>query len=398
MNINREVDEDDLPAIPPPLPPFRSVSMMAPPAMPMKQSFSRAQSKATYSPSQDKQLKLQKSHFTPITPTSSASTWTWKVTQVAPVPLYHPLERTAISSNDSVDIITERISSFMKAHSVQCSYQEDMARVNCSTDCCVHFAVQLWRKNSSIIIEVQRRQGCAIAMQALRQQLTHCILHGEDSSLKETSAANASSSRACSFLKQMPLPASEERLGDCLELCQRFLESDLLDQNRLGLESLCTLTDPSKVLPKDAQDTSTLMLQDATMQKLLLKFFKADTQAMGHEEHFHGTLHLLALKALAGAVETSNTTTKDAAIDIDSVFWQTVLQAYYKNIQRANQRPIEASLSIRSLRLLQALEPSTMATMQQPLDQFLHVAHEYGRQHSQSLQKETELLMMNHVY
>jgi hypothetical protein len=395
MNPSRERKEDDLPAIPPPLPPFRSVSMMAPPAMPMQQSFSRAHVKATY-PSQGKQLKLHKSHSTPFTLTSAASTWTWKVAQVAPVPLYHPLERTAISSYDSVDIITERISSFMKAHSVQCSYQEDMARVNCSTDCCVHFAVQLWKKNSDhIIIEVQRRQGCAIAMQALRQQLTHCILHGEDSTLKETSAAaTASSSRACSFLKQMPLPKSEESLGHCLELCQRFLQSDLLDQNRLGLESLCTLTDPSKVLPKDAQDTSSKMLQDATMQKLLLKYFKADTEAMGHEEHLHGTLHLLALKALAHALETS----KDTTIDLDRVFWQTVLQAYYKNIQQANQRPIEASLSIRSLRLLQALEPSTMATMQQPLGQFLQVAHEYGRQHSRSLQKETELLMMKYVY
>lgn len=397
MNPIRELKEDDLPAIPPPLPPFRSVSMMAPPAMPMQQSFSRGQAKATY-PSQGKQLKLHKSQSTPNTSTTStASTWTWKVAQVAPVPLYHPLERTAISSNDSVDIITERISSFMKAHSVQCSYQEDMARVNCSTDCCLHFAVQLWKKNSGlIIIEVQRRQGCAIAMQALRQQLTHCILRGEDSTPKETSAA--SSLRACSFLKQMPLPKSEECLGQCLELCQRFLQSDLLDQNRLGLESLCTLTDPSKVLPKDAQDTSAKILKDATMQKLLLKFLKADTQAMGHEEHLHGTLHLLALKALAHALETSNTNSKDTSVDLDCVFWQTVLQAYYKNIQQANQRPIEASLSIRSLRLLQALEPSTMATMQQPLRQFLQVAHEYGRQHSRSLQNETELLMMNHVY
>lgn len=320
-----------------------------------------------------------------LTANSPHEQWTWKVAQVAPVPLYHPLERTAISSMDSIDTISARISNFMKEHSIQSSYQD--SRVTCSTDYCLHFAVQLWRKNNSIVIEVQRRQGCAIAMQALRQQLKNAILNDTKTTVPTPART---SERACAFLQQIPLAEqrkSEDCLNECLSICQQFLSSELLDQNRLGLESLVTMTDPSKVLPKDAQDTCQRMLQDSSMHSLLLKFFQADNG--GHDERTHGTMHLLALKALSRALKEASS---DVKIDIQCNFWQTVLQAFFKNVQFANEKPMEACLSIRSLRLLQALEPTLLQS--QAMTRHLQVAHEYGRQYNQSLQKESELLMM----
>jgi hypothetical protein len=70
-----------------------------------------------------------------------------------------------------------------------------------------------------------------------------------------------------------PLPPRRERLPTALEICRKLLESEQLDENRLGLESLCTLTDPSKVLSKDANQASRTLLSDSCYQDLLEKYF-----------------------------------------------------------------------------------------------------------------------------
>eukprot|EP00980_Cylindrotheca_fusiformis_P012772 scaffold3123_cov119-Cylindrotheca_fusiformis.AAC.1 len=358
-NQSRSNQNDELPSIPPPLPPFRSVSMMsAPPPMPLKQSFTQGkQQHQTLH-----KAPLLKSQSTPME--NPAAQWTWRVAHVPAVPLYHPLERTAFTTTEAVDTITGRVSSFLKANSIQSSYQEEAARVSCSTDYCLFFTVQLWKKNDSTVVEVQRKQGCAIAMQSLRQQLKNCII--QNASVAPRVATNAPE-RACAFLQQ--LPVAEQPKGDsaedCLTMCLQFLESPFLDQNRLGLEALCSMTDSTKVLKKDASETCRTILQDSKMQSLLLKFIKKEELLqLGHAERMHGTMHLLALKALAQALES-----KDADVGSldDSVFWQAVVPALYENIQLVNHKPMEAALSIRCLRLLQIMHPTSMQLQHQAM-------------------------------
>jgi hypothetical protein len=389
---------------------FRSVSMSTPP-----QRFHV-----------DSHKVLQKPYSAPAPPqdhTHSSSAWVWKMNnQLHPVPMYHPLERTAVTiENLTLDTVTARVSSFMKTQSITCSYHSDSGRVDCLTEGLLKFVVQLWQggagANNAIIMEVQRRQGCCIEMQGVRNKVIHAILSGE--SIQPNTKQPQTT---CEFLQTLvqtttavslpPPPPRKDCLSTALDCCRRFLESERLDEIRLGLESLCILTDPSKVIAKDADEASRIILSDASFQDLLEKFFfdvklthnklivdeDDDDILMDYGQgQFFGCLHLLAIKALSNALESvaRNDHSSRIPIDLSNLFWQTVLQSLYYNLQKAPRRPLEACLSTRCLRLLQTSEPSTlnMAPSQHRLHKYLMNAHQYGREHSRSLEQETEQLM-----
>lgn len=405
--------------IPPPLPPFRSVRMNVapPPAIsfgsvgPAKapnnanaSALFGGQGPVAMKMAPPKHMGFAPTNHTNTTRTTTSNTTTirtqapvnfvWKIDQVSTVPVYHPLERTAVTfSNDEhpLDLITERIAGFMKEHSIFADYQDEMARVSCSTNCCVHFSVQLWKKgSSSTIMEIQRKQGCAIRMQSLRNQLKETILMGP----QQANKTHEDTAKCPVYLQQQlarmvpAIPSSGEG-SSCMDLCQEMLSSTLQDQNRMGLESLCVLTDASKV--QDPQESCEKVLQDKSLQSLLVKYFaSAESEA---------NLHLLALKAVAQALESA---TETAKIDVSNVFWQTVLQALYEHIQRPHVRPIEASLSIKSLRFLQARNPDVLDILQRkhslPVTTFLQIAHEFGKQHNRTLEQEAKQFMMMKHY
>jgi hypothetical protein len=383
----------------PPLPPFRSVAMSVP-APSLRQPSEALQQKSSpfLSSPPPSLIKQPFKHEQ----TSTSNMWIWKVSQLSPVPIYHPLEKTSFSSTEPVDTITKRISTFLKAHSIQCTYdKEQQGRVDCSTDGLLHFVIQLWSKKDATIIEIQRRQGCCIAMHGLRTEITQAIQHGvSPPTTTEQQQQQPFYQRSCGFLQQLPLPAAQPQ--DCLEHCLDFtlqlLNSDLLDQNRLGLESLIILTDPTKVLLTSAQEISLRVLQDSSFQRTLIKFFfSANSMETDMHDYMNGALKLLAFKVMVHALETvTNNNSSNQKLSLDNDFWKTVLQCGYDNIHRFQERPIEACLSVRCLRLLQPLS-TTMVFQQQPqLGESLRQAHEFGRQHNHLLQTETEMLMNVH--
>jgi hypothetical protein len=362
--------------------------------------------------------------------------------------MYHPLERTALALKDlTVDTVTARISGFMKNKSITCSYHSDVGRVDCLTDSLLKFVVQLWQgssadgknnnnNNNVIVMEIQRRPGCSIELQRLRKELVQAILSGKSSCLEPKHSRTT-----CEFLESFVLddstgastpsallpPLEKDYLTTTLDLCRRMLESGRLDENRLGLESLCILTDPCKALAKDADQASRVILSDGSFQTLLAKYFVHmglihdhepttvnmheeggdDDIAMNYEQgQFFGCLHFLALQILSHALESvaynqqssSRHSSSSLSIDFSALFWQRVLQALYYNLKVASRRPLEASLSIRCLRLLQTVEPSTTLESVAPVNQrrlyeCLLRARQYGRGHSRSLEQETEELM-----
>jgi hypothetical protein len=134
-----------------------------------------------------------------------------------------------------------------------------------------------------------------------------------------------------------------------------------------------------------------------------------DDIAMDYYEQgqFFGCLHFLVLQVLSHALESvayhqqsplSCHRTSSLSMNFSALFWQRVLQALYYNLKVASRRPLEASLSIRRLRLLQTVEPSMTLESIAPVNQrrlyeCLLSARQYGRRHSRSLEQETEELM-----
>lgn len=423
MNNNNSIEKKDerptakTTTIPPPLPPFRSVRMnVAPPPAISFGSFgpSKAPTNADalftgqgpvemkmappkpmgFAPTQHTNTTMASTSNAATTRTQAPANFVWKVHQVSTVPAYHPLERTAvIFSNDEhpLDLITGRISGFMKEHSIFTDYQDDMARVLCSTNSCLHFSVQLWKKDSSsTVMEIQRRQGCSILMQSLRNQLKETILMGPQQANKtHEDTAKCPVYLQKQLVRMVPAIPSSAEGTSCMDICQEMLSSTLQDQNRMGLESLCVLTNASKV--QDPQESCEKVLQDESLQSLLISYFAAaDSEA---------NLHLLALKAVAQALENAGETAK---IDVSSVFWKTVLETQYQHIQRPHERPIEASLSIKSLRFACGRDPEVLNMLQRkhslPVVMFLQIAQEFGQQHNRTLEQEAKLFMMMKHY
>jgi len=322
--------------------------------------------------------------------TTAPNKFVWKVEALPQVPIYHPLERTAVTFGDEhpLDVITKRISNFMKEQSIFCNYEG--ARVVCSTTACLHFSIQLWQKNGNTVMEIQRKQGCAIRMQSLRQRIKDTILFDGEAVAPKTQDTGCPASIKQQLAKMVPpIPASEQQ-GSCMDLCQQMLSSNLVDQNRMGLESLCILTDASKV--QDASAPSDKVLQDSKLQMSLLQYFASQEDA---------NVHLLAVKAITQALEAGSESASNK-IDLTAVFWQTVLQALYQHIQRPHEKPLEAALAIKSLRLLSAKCPECLEILQRkhslPVTAFLQIAHEFGKQHSSSLEREAMQFMMANVH
>lgn len=385
---NRQPDDS------PPTPAFRSVSMtsMGPPSG--IRLFSHPQQQ--HHPKEHLKLSRMKQQ-TLIEPKNSDSDgWKWTLSHVSTVPMYHPLERTAIHIKETLDIITGRISTFMKIHSIQCIYHDDLGRVDCSTNDFLDFVVQLWQKSDDkqVVVEIQRRQGCSIAMHTMRQALIETIRHGTHDLIEER---KEHSQRTCSFLQRLPVPPTAAKdassyccLEQCLEISKHLLNSDLLDQNRLGLESFHLLTDLSKVMLDDAFETSKQIVQDESLQALLFKFLTPAATIPQGVANFYNALHFLTLKILSNALEILTSQPKYVEINLNNLFWKTVIQSSHEHIQSVQERPNEASYSIKILRLLHLKSP----LYQIPSTQGLQVAHEYGRQYNRSLERETERFMM----
>ncbi len=336
----------------------------------------------------------------PTIPTTSEE-WVWKLSehQLSAVPPYHPLERTAVLISDiPSQEITVRISNFLKQHSILANYNAN--RVLCMTDDLLKFVIQLWQSPKGVIVEVQRRQGCCIAMQTIRHHLLEAIQSA--TRVKSTMPPVAPPSRSTcgivqSLVEKVQLPTSPQNEFSCasaLELAKRLLQSHRLDEQRLGLESLCSLTNPSHVLLRDADTVSRTILLEPNWQILIGRYFHyRGTELCEEKDDFGDALHMLALKTVTQAIEALAASHK--SIDVSTPFWSRLLEDLFENLTMASNRPLEASWSTRCFRHMQLVQPQLLHWIPNYSSLHIHLvqAHDYGKQHHRSLQMETEQWM-----
>lgn len=356
------------------------------------------------------------------------------------VPMFHPLERTAITCTmtNGLDLesVTSRISRFLRLKSIESHYHDDCGRVDAQTDNLVKFVIQLWKSNNNdaVIVEIQRRQGCCIAMQALRHDLIQAIQQGieegnnnishnphtvrRDGLLLQRVVTTAAAQSQLLSRALPPQPPGTSCLESAMELTINMLSSDRVDAQRLGLESLCVMTDPTKVLLENAVKVSrSILLEEEEsnhiMTRLLKRYFvlqrqdfaNADDDVMMSEgNEFFGAMHLLALKVLSQSLECLVTSLAGEAPSLlnsssndNKDFWATIVSCLYQNVQVASTKPMEASYAIRCLRFLQMIQPemldySVQRQKEEVLISLIH-AHDYGRQHHRLLEHESQLWM-----
>jgi hypothetical protein len=364
--------------------------------------------------------------------TQSNDSWTWKVTNLRTVPTFHPLECTAVVLKDiPLEEISARISTFMRMNSIYCSYQSEMGHVDCLTSCLLKFGVQLWRsdsdKDEDVVLEVSRLQGCSIGMQRIRNCLVYAVITGERATIPQlqgTGAAKCPPSRALTemYERYVATTGGVQEEGYCegaLLIAVKLLESNCFDQNRLGMESLRVLTNPTTVCEGDADWVAKAIVfgngkYGIQMQSLLTKYFQNierpersegggsgfmndSSDECGFLEYAKGCsfgiMHNFGLRVLTNSLErlvTRKSNNGNDMVDLSCSFWKTVLPALIYNMEVAEHRPHEASLSARCIGLLDILEPVILNHFKE--DGLLPIAihaHEFGKIHHLTLEQES---------
>uniref|UniRef100_A0A6T6HBN9 Uncharacterized protein n=1 Tax=Craspedostauros australis TaxID=1486917 RepID=A0A6T6HBN9_9STRA len=291
----------------------------------------------------------------PITPAklvTQSTPYEWKVDTVPPsIPMYHPVDlRTSLqlvngaATLEAVHETTCRLSKFMHQHSIHSQYsskdnnenpfEDDLVRVTCVTPNMNHFCIQLWtlpEEPSTLIIEMQRRQGCCMEHQRIRKAL-YRLLKNEDGDATDSSSeagttastgnkADALLNKVCdnavktartlpgklppplprgfafgkavppvpkgmSFAGMKPGKQTEEQEHlHAIDMCRNLLTAhNRRDQHELGLDSLVGICDSHKVSAKLAERASKTVVcpgtNDCAIQDAVLQYCR-DNQRPG---------------------------------------------------------------------------------------------------------------------
>lgn len=345
----------------------------------------------------------------------------WNVTSLRPVPALYPLEKTCIivDENMPLSVLCARMSNFLRVNSVCCTFHKHS--VDCVTMGGLKFSIHLWKARNGVIVEMQRRQGCAIQMQHYRHGLVEAIMTSGEPPVVSCQRLNVHTVD-CSIFHEM-----ERKSNECLsalKIAKRLLESDHYDQNRLGMESLVAMTNPATVLKKDANFVSrALVCGDAPLGDCLrdavVRYFHniernddSSVESLGYDSddddeeeeylqgpHF-GAMHNLALRVMANALqvvselEDGRSVAELSMVDLESPFWDAFCNSLVYNIQEAHFRPREAALSAQCLNVLTRLAPILCeCPIMDRLVPALPEANACGKACSLLLERESEQLM-----
>ena len=380
------------------------------------------------------------SNVATMTVQGDRETFSWglriDVSLIPRLPMYYLLEpKSTITIQDiPVGVVESRISDYFRLQSISYSFYEDSVRLECGTAGMLKFTVQFWRLSEKVqtgsgvdacmTLELQRRQGSVVEMQKIRREMFHFIMTGQ----KKKSADRHERQPPSVMMTDADMNyAPEESRKEALEICLQMLESPVIDQIKLGLESLMMMTNPSVVSRDDAVTTSQDILFQITdlgrrLQNALASCFgisstshpvMIDDECMesAYGDYFE-QLHNMGLNILSHALQLAvegqmGGRVAASTFDLGSDFWVLVAEDLFYNVERAVQRPHEACMAAKCVRLLSTLKgqcddsnlptenarhtshPSRPVAFHSCLTQ----AHNYGKRCHLSLEMESQKLL-----
>jgi hypothetical protein len=357
------------------------------------------------------------------------SRWTWKLGEddVRPLPMDQGVDRACLELSMPIEIALARVANYMRVKSISCFFHPEASKIECRTPSMLRFEVHFWRRSDSIIIlEMQRRRGCVIEMHRLRRGLFYAVLTGEEpNSDVRGGCATVSRKSICPLIQKLyeedtkmkttEAESQKEACNEDLERCHDLLESNLEDQNRLGMESLLFLTDKAAVTTTTAlQAARALVLGQGicaeSLRDELLFHFRAvksvegrddtwpneDEALICEENHNVAAMHNLALRALGNALKLiaglDGINSED--IDLSSAFWKTILGSILYNIKEAIRLPQEAALSAKCIALLEQIAHEDVSCwIENNLLPALIEAYKFGKAHNLELEQESGSLL-----
>lgn len=306
--------------------------------------------------------------------------WQWKVNNyVDYVPSYYCLEKSAIRVRSiGVDVVSSRISSFLRLNSIATKYERTY--VECDTSQFLTFVVHLWKGDQAdeTIVEVQRRNGCILQLRHIRKNIyaaitsckTEAVSQGPKS-LNEPPYRMTWVTKNESGLKKHAKQIKNDCLMELLR-AEQMIQSNYHDQKLFGMEDIARIVRPSnkeRIISSAVAKSlvcGTERGMDFVRPTLGEYFYDTAIDESRREGGYargwnFGKLHFIALQVLKNALEVvfllKRKGDQDLTIDVNSFFWRNCFDALIYNVEVASIRPTEASISISCLFLAFSIEP-----------------------------------------
>ena len=312
------------------------------------------------------------------------------------MPSFHIPERTAIQLPEdsvSVSLLLDRLLLHLRDNSITYECERDTGCFDCMSSSMVGFAIQLYRRNSNtgkqLQVEVQRREGCAIALNAIRRSLLRDVQGEAQPPVSANSRRRpfSDSQNSVSNKRRRSLSPHTARFNcqDALSIGVRLLESNQADQQKLGLESLNVLTDARLVAPHDAAAASRALVFGEGPAGARLQLRMGQILRQNHVLFYHIALHVLS-----NALQQATRDNLVMRIDLASPFWQTAVNCLLFSLQDAGSSPHLAAMAAKCVRYLLPARAGTERLLVPSTQTVLQRNHDLGRAHHRALQEESQ--------
>lgn len=275
------------------------------------------------------------------------------------VPLDFPLERTHREIPDAdASIVAARISQALQKLSIDAEFCDHTARAKCKTEDFVSFRIRLYAGGEGgqpVIVEVQRRTG---PVRSFMHTCRSIIAAAEGKEFQHEKPSGPKPVACTSFMKCLKgATVKVDPYGDCISSLHRIvdlLRDKRIDVNVLGMEDLCSLTDPMKTILKTAEITAKAVvigidnfcLRDEiylVLQRASDHIMDADDKGMDYGER----LRTLALKVFALSLNLSvQFKCLEGPVNEQSWFVEVLVPMLLTEIDRSQDSPLRACIAI----------------------------------------------------
>lgn len=371
----------------------------------------------------------------------SQSNWNVRDDWHRRVPSFYPLEKSSREVNGTApSVVSGRISDCCRLLSVQAEFDDKAGTASLTTAEHVEIHLSLWSgggdgKPECTIVEAQRRTGCPIKYhEYIRHLLDAAQGTFNTSNINTTTPRSAVVDASSTSTSLTP----STRSISALEIAAQLIKKDRLDARRLGMESLCFLTDPSRTgvetslvasravlfgaARNDDEDDVEFLADELGIREAILSLVQfgrlsesadcamdSDSEEEVHktdeDKNFNDILHNLALAVLSNALEvlekygggsapSSETklsqVTNDFLKESEEISHRELIDSLLKVLGQAESKPHDACLSAQCLKsLLQASKKARRKARDMNAKQIVATALEVGTRTHVKLQTET---------
>ena len=333
---------------------------------------------------------LQETQFTGVSKASATATapvaalpptsksFVWELKHVAPLPEFHPLERTAVFvPHASPSEVSKRISQVLRERSIEATYEDAKAKVKCLTAEGVDFRIRLYRGRGKrfdhgIIVEVQRRFGASNNF----HDHTQAILDASQGAVPPPPPADGG--------QNLPLVSDAE--DDCqpsdgsgsLSMVSRMLSHPGYDAHYLALQTLASLTDASKMGRATARAVSKDLLRQQTENDVAAKVLSLVIDKQGDDDMFK--LRSMALQVVANAFQALEG-------DVPAMLKEQLRPVLIQELRQADSSPRAA---VQAARVVEFLVPQDTGS---DLHSALEKALEAGAARHAALERQAQVCL-----